>query len=347
MAELYAERYGRWKRIILLSLLSLAACAMLSLHVGPTKIPPLRIAQILLFEANPLIRGGGGIEGTILIKVRLPRTAASVLVGGALAAAGAVFQGIFRNPMADPYVIGVSSGAALGAAVAIVLGLGVKAFGGASISIMAFLGALLSLAIVYRVSKVGSSVPITTLLLAGISVSIFLSAIVALLEVMAGTELHALVFWLMGGFSYARWKEVWAMLPSLIVGLPLLIAFSKDLNVLTLGEEEARHLGVDVEKAKKAFIAAGAFMTALSVSTSGLIGFVGLIVPHLTRILVGPDHRILIPASWIFGASFLTLSDSLARILLAPSEVPVGIITALFGGPFFIYLLRKRGEYAA
>jgi iron complex transport system permease protein len=348
----YLRRYRRWGQIIVALIVLLVIVAVLSLNVGFAQIPISNIIRILIHEV-PLVGnlfGGSGFsdsERLIVTQIRLPRIFAGILVGVSLAASGTVFQGIFRNPMADPYVLGVSSGAALGAALAIVLRVGFTLFGINALSIMAFIGAVATTLIVYNIARVGSRTPVVTLLLSGIAVSIFLSAIVAILQVIAGWELHKLVFWLMGGFSYITWREVLGILPLSCLSVSLMYLFARELNIMALGEEEAQHLGVEVERSRWILLALGSLATAAAVSISGLVGFVGLIVPHLTRILVGPDHRILIPASLLAGAIFLISCDAVARVIFAPSELPVGIITALSGGPFFIYLLRKKkGSYS-
>lgn len=347
----YLKRYGKWRQIVVALLGLLGLVIVFSLNVGFAQIPISHIVRILLNEV-PMVSNTVGVSGfseierLIIIQIRLPRIFAGILVGASLATSGTVFQGIFRNPMADPYILGVSSGAALGAALAIVLGVGFTFFGIETVPIMASIGAVAATVTVYNIARVGSRTPVVTLLLSGIAVSIFLSAIVSMLQVVAGWELHRLVFWLMGGFSYVKWKDVWAILPLICTGIPLTYLFARDLNIVALGEEEAQHLGVDVERSKKILVALGSLLTASAVSISGLVGFVGLIVPHLTRILVGPDHRILIPSSLLTGAIFLVVCDAIARVVFVPSELPVGIITALSGGPFFLYLLRKRkGSY--
>ncbi|MCX6658836.1 MAG: iron chelate uptake ABC transporter family permease subunit [Candidatus Bathyarchaeota archaeon] len=287
------------------------------------------------------------IELMIIKEIRLPRVLAGALIGSGLALAGTVFQGVFRNPMADPYVLGVSSGAALGAALAIVMRLGYSAVGVYSVSILSFLIATLTVFAVYGLAKVGSRAPVITLLLSGVAVSIFLSSLVSLLQVFSGWELHRLIYWMMGGFSYIEWADVLGVFPLITIGTLVTYLFSRDLNIMTLGDEEAQHLGVNVERSRKILLAVGSLMTAAAVSVSGLIGFVGLVIPHLTRMLVGPDHRVLIPSSFLTGGIFLVFCDTLARSISGSTELPVGIITALSGGPFFIYLLRKsRGRYA-
>ena len=320
-----------------------------SLNVG---FAPIRFFTVLRIIANqiPLLSSFVDsssiphVEETIIIQIRMPRILASALVGAALAAAGVLYQGIFKNPMADPYVLGVSAGAAVGASIAIVLGVDISLFGLGALQFLSFICSLITIFIVYNISRVGSKVPITTLLLSGIAVSIFLSAIVTVMKVIAGERLHAVVFWLMGGFSYVEWKDVWAVLPLICLGIAAAYSFARDLNILSLGEETAQYLGVEVEKVKKTLLISGSLITAAAVSISGLIGFIGLIIPHITRILIGPDHRILLPASTIVGAMFLVICDAIARVIVSPAELPVGVITALSGGPFFIYLLRKKKE---
>ncbi len=348
----YLTRYRKWRQIIVALLGLLGLVTVFSLNIGFAQIPIPHIVRILLNEvpivANPL--GSSGFsesERLIVIQIRLPRVFAGILAGVSLATSGVVFQGIFRNPMADPYILGVSSGAALGAALAIVLKVGFTLFGIETVPVMAFIGAVIASLAVYNIARVGSRVPMVTLLLSGIAVSIFLSAVVSTLQILAGWELHQLVFWLMGGFSYVKWKDVWAILPLTCIGVLLTYLFARDLNIMALGEEEAQHLGVDVERSKRILLALGSLLTASAVSISGLVGFVGLLVPHLTRILVGPDHRVLMPSSLLTGAIFLVSCDAIARVIFMPSELPVGIITALSGGPFFIYLLRKKkGSYS-
>jgi len=345
----YFKRVSRWKLIIVSLTVVLILTVVLSLNIGFSQIPIVTVLKILakrLPFTGSLVdfSGVSKAEETIIIQIRMPRIIAGTLVGAALAAAGVVYQGIFRNPMADPYVIGVSAGAAVGAALAIVLGVGFTILGISTVPVSAFVGSLIAVFFVYNVSRVGSKVPVTTLLLSGIAVSIFLSAIVTVLKVIAGEKLHALMFWLMGNFSYTEWKDVWAVLPLICIGTVVIYFYARDLNILVLGEETSQHLGVEVEKVKRILLILSSLITAAAVSISGLIGFIGLIIPHLTRSLIGPDHRILLPTSTIVGAFFLVICDAVARVILSPVELPVGVITALSGGPFFIYLLRKKRE---
>jgi iron complex transport system permease protein len=269
----------------------------------------------------------------LLFDVRLPRVLAAILVGAGLAAAGTAMQGLFKNSMADPYIIGTSSGGALGAAVAIVF------FAGMGLPVFAFVGATASTVIVFLISRRDGKVAVETLLLSGIAMSMFLSAMLSFIMYLSGSSLHQIMLWLMGGFWNISWDNVWLAL-LIPIGCLVLFVFARDLNVISLGEEDAIHLGVDVERLKVALLLLSSFITGIAVSVAGSIGFIGLITPHVMRLLVGPDHRILIPAAMMAGAALLLWADTLARIM--PSEIPVGIVTSFFGAPFFIYLLRSR-----
>ena len=269
----------------------------------------------------------------LIFEVRLPRVFGALLVGGGLAAAGCVMQGLFRNPMADPYIIGTSTGGALGAACAIVF------LGGLLMPLFAFIGAAASTITVYIISKRNGRIAVETLLLSGIAVSLFLSAMLSFIMYMSGNSLHQIMFWMMGGFWNIYWDDVGLALLIPVAAI-ILYVFSRDLNVMALGEEEAIHLGVNTERTKKILLLVSTFITAIAVSVSGCIGFVGLIIPHIMRIFTGPDHRILLPASMLAGSILLIWADTVARSL--PIEIPVGIITAFLGAPFFIYLLRRR-----
>lgn len=320
--------------------------------MGFSQIPFPDILNIL-FKHLPFV--GDSVQLTafqtskeaIVILVRLPRIMAGALVGAALATSGAIFQGLFRNPMADPYTTSASSGASLGAALAIVLGIGFSIFGINTIPVFAFAGCMISVLAVYFIARVGKRVPITTLLLTGIAVSIFELAIVTYLQTIAGDRLGPLTFWLIGSLSSTRttWTGVLSMLPFVLVGTVATFLYSRDLNLLTLGEDQAQHLGVNLERTKLILILLGALLAGAAVSISGLIGFIGLMVPHLARLLVGPDHRVLLPASVFLGASFLVLCDGITRMLTSPQspqEIPVGVITAVSGVFFFLFLLRKK-----
>ncbi|MBT9259005.1 MAG: iron ABC transporter permease [Clostridiales bacterium] len=312
---------------------------MVAVHVGGVLIPWREIWHLL--GEGPSAQGP---LGSILWQIRLPRILLAATVGAALGGAGTLFQGLFRNPMADPYVMGVSSGAALGAALYIV---GFWRSGSSwGLPAFAFLGAALALFLVYGLSRQNGHVPVTYLLLAGVAVSSFLAAAVALLVYFYPEHLRSLYFWLLGSFAGATWRRLAWALPC--VGITLLLAhlfLVRPLNLLLAGEEQAHHLGLAVERAKVWILFTGAFLTAVAVSLSGMIGFVGLVAPHAVRLLVGPDHRRVFLGSALLGGTFMVLADSLARTLLSPQELPVGIVTSLVGAPFFLYLLfrTKRG----
>ncbi|RQD69662.1 MAG: iron ABC transporter permease [Tindallia sp. MSAO_Bac2] len=278
---------------------------------------------------------------SIILFVRLPRIILAFLVGYGLSVVGSSMQGMLKNPMADPFIIGTSSGAALGAALAIVLNLNQTFLGFGAVSGMAFLGALLSTSIVYQLARTGSRVPVTTLLLAGIATGQFFSAILSFVMVIASRDVSSIIYWTMGSFSARGWNHVLLVIIPMVLGSGLLMIHARDLNLLLIGEETAQNTGVEVEKVKIVILIVSTLMTAFAVSVSGIIGFVGLIIPHITRMVVGPDHRVLIPACGIMGGIFLVMTDTFSRTVIAPTELPVGVLTALAGAPFFIYLLRK------
>jgi len=270
----------------------------------------------------------------IVRQIRLPRIVLGGVVGFALAAAGTVMQGFFRNPLADPSIIGVSSGAAVGAVAAIVFVVALP------LPLMAFAGALLAAFAVYAIATQNGETPVATLLLAGVAIQTFLGAVISFLLVRSGESLREAMLWLMGHLDNSTWAEVEVTLPLAILTVGVLYAYAHDLNVLLLGEADAHALGIEVERTKRLLLALASVVTAAAVAVAGVIGFVGLIVPHVMRLLVGPDHRILLPTSALAGASFLVAADTLARS--GAAEIPVGIVTAAVGAPFFLYLLRRR-----
>jgi len=316
---------------------------VLTTAIGPVYVPPLEIVALLGSKLR-LCETSSIPHEVIIFQIRLPRIFLGILVGLSLATAGTALQGLFKNPMADPYIIGIASGAAVGAALSIMVL--PQIFSIYTTPIMAFLGALFTIFLVYNIATVGGKIPVDTLLLTGIAVSLFLGAVLAFMMSIAGEALHNIFFWIMGGFWLANWTQVKIIVLPVLVCFGLIYLFAKDLNAMLLGEESAQTLGINVETSKRILLVLSAFITAAAVAFTGTIGFVGLIIPHITRILVGPDHRILIPASALVGGIFLVWTDALARLL---GEMPVGIITAFFGAPFFIYLLKKRksGYYAA
>lgn len=304
--------------------------AVFSISAGAVKIP---LQEIL----NVFMGGGDETSRTIILTLRLPRVIGAAVVGMGLSIVGAFFQGLLRNSMADPYVLGISSGAALGATIAIVLG-----FGFFGLNVMAFITSLITVFFVYTISKAGTRVSMTTMLLAGIAVSAFISAVVSLMMLLNRSELSRIIFWTMGGFNLTSWQDVLFSVPVIVIGSFVMYMFSRDVNAILTGEEVAEHLGVNTELVKKVVLVIGSLVTATAVSVGGIIGFVGLIVPHISRLIIGPDNRVLVPFSGIVGAMFLVFADVMARVILKPVEVPVGIITAAFGGPFFLYLLIKN-----
>ncbi len=335
IAELQRAKYARWSIIIVFLSLVLVAAIIICLSIGVVSIPFDQVISILL---------GGGSERDrhIILNLRLPRVLLGVVVGASLAVAGATMQGLFRNPMASPSVIGISAGAAFGASLALVLGVSWVS-GAFAIPAMAFLFAFITLFLVYAVSRDRRGyVPVETLLLAGIAIGALFNALVSALQYFAGDKLSGVVFWLMGGLNNATWDQILISIPAVILGCSIIMTLSRDLNAIMVGEEQAGNLGINVNQVRMVLLLAASLVTAIAVSVAGTIGFVGLIIPHVLRILVGPDHRVLLPASIIGGALFMVATDTLARTIISPAELPVGIITSIMGAPFFIYLLMSR-----
>jgi len=336
---------GRKGTFIIVLLIALFLVVLLSTAIGSANIPLPDVLNAILIK----IPGLGSLAGpvspsneTIIYDIRLPRIILGVIVGAGLAVSGVALQGLFRNPMADPYILGISFGAALGATIAVLAPVNLGWLSYIFMTLMAFLGALVSVYVVYSLSRVGGRIPIQTLLLAGLAVGALLSAITMTLMIYSKELSQRILFWIVGGLSARGWVHVEVALPGVVVGTAVLYMFARELNVLSSGEEPARHLGIEVETMKKIILAASTLVSAAVVSVSGLIAFVGLIVPHMMRIVVGPDHRVLIPASLLAGGILLVGSDTVARMVIIPGELPVGTITAILGAPFFIYLLRKN-----
>lgn len=294
-----------------------------------------------LFLGSVFITPGELWGSEILWQIRLPRVILAALIGLLLSISGVILQGILRNPLADPYIIGISAGGAVGAAISIVLGAQFVIFGMSSIPAAAFIFALVAVFIVYKLSQVAGRTAPETLILAGVALSAFCAAILALIIIISGS-LQSIYFWLLGSLSSASWGDVLTVIPYAMIGAGAAYFFSKELNALLLGEEMATTLGVDVEKTRLVLIGTASLMTAAAVSVSGLIGFVGLIVPHWIRLIIGPNHRLLIPVSALSGMLLMVAADTIARTILSPLEIPIGIIMALVGAPFFLYLLRRR-----
>lgn len=312
--------------------------ALASLFFGSSNIDAFSVFQWLTSGGSGTGAGLSNTDKTILFSIRLPRIIFAGIVGGALAAAGVVFQGLLRNPLADPYILGISGGAAVGALTALILGIFPLGVSGS-----AFLGAIVTIILVYGIAKTKSELHSTTLLLAGVIVNAFFSAVIMFLISTANDKnLHNAMFWLMGDLSLAEWREIALTGLFLLLGFLVIFTYARHLNLMAISEETAKQLGVNVEQTKIILLLSASLITGVAVSVSGIIGFVGLIVPHMMRILLGSDHRLLLPASVLFGCSFLIVADTFARNLIAPAELPVGVITALCGAPYFIYLLRRK-----
>jgi iron complex transport system permease protein len=321
--------------------LLLGITIMVTLGIGSTDIPFGTLFHILLSKL-PLIH----IEPTwtsnteiILFDIRLPRLLLAGLVGAALAVAGTTYQGLFRNPLADPYLIGVAQGAALGAVIGFMLPVSWQI---GSIPLLAFVGAVSAAVMVYSIAKVGKTLPMTTLILAGVAIGAFLAAITSYLMIASGDRLHGIISWLLGSFALTSWWQVAMVTPYILVGTVIIWLYARPLNVMQLDEEQAQQLGINVEQVKLILLGAATLITAAAVCFCGIIGFVGIIIPHAMRLIWGPDHRFLLPLATFAGAIFLILADTAARTMLAPTEVPIGVITAFLGAPFFLYILRQK-----
>ncbi len=337
----------RWLSVMLglsaAALMLLLAC----LQFGTQWIGAGQLIELLA----RLVRAGGtdaeaiGTTGVILFQVRLPRVLLSFLVGGSLASVGVVLQALLRNPLADPYVLGVSSGAALGVSLAILLGVGTTVLALSALPLCGFAGGLLSLVVVYRMAASYGRLPVHSLLLAGVILNAIFSAVIMFVtSIMDPNRSAGMMTWLMGNLSAPSYSALAIMTAYLMVGVFILFKQARVLNLLTLGEESARSLGVETERVKRLLYVVSALITGAVVSVSGMIGFVGMVIPHAVRLVLGVDHRILLPASALVGGMFLLVADTTARTLLSPAEIPVGIVTALAGGPFFIYLLVWRKD---
>lgn len=325
---------GQRKSLLALGSLSivLVGAVAMGIAIGAVPLSP--------FDTDPTNR-------FILTQIRLPRVLLAALVGGALALCGAVMQGLFRNPLADPYLLGIASGATAGAALVIALHLDI--YWGA-VPLGALIGGVLAVAIVYRIAQTRwAQLDTYALILSGVALAALFSAVTSFLLFYAGASQDArrVIFWILGGLGGAQWLYVLGLLGTLLIAGAVLVLFARDLNALALGEEMAAHLGIEPRHLRKVLLLAVTLLTAVAVAVSGTIGFVGLIVPHILRLIVGPDHRVLLPASALGGAVLLTLCDALARTVLAPAELPIGIITALLGAPFFLFLLRRRAQLGA
>ena len=347
MAEIdFKKKRIKWKFILFCLFGFLIFTIIITTMIGasgplgrgsPEKIQMQAIFDILLGKSELW----PDVYKTIIIDIRLSRILLATLVGCALAVSGTTMQGLFKNPMADPFIIGISAGAAMGASISFlfVMSISISFY---TTPIFAFIGAISTVFAVYQIARRDGNVSVETLLLTGIAIGSFLTAIMSFLMYMTSQQFRFLFFWLLGGLYRASWEIIMIAFPLIISGTIIIGLFTRDLNAIVLGEEPAMHLGIDVENVKKILLLFSSLVAGTAVAFSGIIGFVGLIIPHLIRILVGPDHRILLPASALAGGIFLVWADTIARTVLSPTEIPVGIITALCGAPFFVYLLQKR-----
>lgn len=325
-------------------MLLLAVSIVVSLSIGSAGLSLRDVWGILLHQLpwladEPTTYSPGQIA--IVTQVRLSRVLLAVLVGACLALAGTGFQGVLRNPLADPYTLGVASGSSVGAAFMILFGLQ-AVLGVWTIPLVAFGTGIVTLLGVFWLSRSKGFMHIETLILSGVIIQSFLGAFVSFMVSMSEGVVNQILFWLMGSLAMRSWENVYMLIPFLLVGMPLLLAYGQPLNLFVLGERHAAHLGIRVERTKLIVLISSTLLTAAAVSVSGVIGFVGLVVPHLIRLLVGPDYRLITPLSAIGGGVFVLWADTLARMALTPKEIPLGVVTALIGAPFFAYLLHRQ-----
>ncbi|MFM9327623.1 FecCD family ABC transporter permease [Paenibacillus mesotrionivorans] len=318
---------------------------IVSLSLGSARLPLAEVWRILFSRVPQL---GSWItpdwpaaHEQIIFKIRMSRVVLAILVGAALGAAGTGFQGVLRNPLADPYTLGVASGCSVGAAFLILFGYQ-QALGQWTVPLVAFLTGSLTLGAVFRLSSHGGKTRIETMVLSGVVVSAFLSSFVSLMVSMSNQVVNEILYWLMGSLSMRNWSYSQILLPYAVVGFAILCAYVRQLNLMALGERQAAYMGVDLERTKLIVLLVSTLLTAAAVSVCGVIGFVGLVVPHLVRLTVGPDYRLILPLSALVGGIYVLWADTLARMVLSPKEIPLGVVTALLGAPFFAYLLQKR-----
>ncbi|BCI56160.1 ABC transporter permease [Mycolicibacterium litorale] len=343
----HPERW-RYSAVLLVLILALAASMLAGLAIGSIAIPPGEVVRTLGHHLAPgLVDGSGSTHvDTVVVQVRAPRVVLGAVVGAGLAVVGMTLQALVRNPLADPYLLGVSSGASVGAVGVLVTG--TTFLGVASTSVAAFVGALGALALVYALSRAGGRITTTRLVLAGVAVAYVLSAVTSLMLLLAdsGDRARQVLTWLLGGLGGAHWDALWLPLGAVLVGLVALLAHARTLNVLLAGDEAAITMGVDVDRFRAQTFVVASLLTGVLVAVSGPIGFVGLIMPHAVRLLVGGDHRRSLPAAALTGAAFLVVADLAARTVASPQEIPVGVLTALCGGPFFLWLIRRDARRA-
>ncbi|MGE8080310.1 FecCD family ABC transporter permease [Peribacillus loiseleuriae] len=329
----------------ILALAFLAVSMIVGISVGSVSVPVSELFRIIGKEVFhlPLSTEANVMFTNIVMKIRLPRVVLAGLVGASLAISGAAFQGLLRNPLADPYTLGVSSGASVGAVITLFFGLSLPVIGLFTLPLLSVLFSFLTIfSVLLFAQKLDRSMKVETIILTGIIFSSFLGAFISLMIAMTGEELRQIIGWLLGSVSMRGWSYVGIILPFFIVGAVILMLNARELNALSFGEDRAQHLGVNVKQRKLLILIAGSLLTGAAVAVSGTIGFVGLVIPHFTRRLVGPDHKHLLPLSMIIGGGFLILADLVSRIIISPAELPIGVITALIGAPVFAMILLKR-----
>ena len=333
------------KEIIIILISALAASGLIGMLLGSVPISIQDLTAIIRFQLSGIeIPPDMKSTGTILFMLRIPRTVMMMLTGAALAISGASYQGLFRNPLADPYLIGVSSGAGLGAVIALSFSWQYSRLSAFAVPLFAFIFALAAVFLVFNLGRMGGYLNITGLLLAGVAVNAFTSALSSVWILVSGLELKRSFSWMLGGGGIAGWDRIFVTAPMILIGVTGQIRYAYPLNILQYGEDQALQLGIPVNKVRIRLIIYATLTTAAAIACTGVIGFVGLIVPHLIRISVGSDYRRMLPLSLLGGAVMLTISDILARVILAPQEIPVGIITAMTGAPFFLWILNRTNH---
>lgn len=322
----------------------LISAVLLGVSIGTVQIPLKDIFIIFksfLFQSS--LSEDLFMHENILLNIRLPRVVLAGLVGASLALVGATFQGLLRNPLADPFTLGISSGASVGAVMTIFFGISIPFFGMYTLPFMSVISAFITLIIVISFArKIDAAMRVETLILTGIVFSSFLSALISLMITLTGEELRQIIGWLLGSVAMRGWNHVLIILPFFIVGTTTLLFHVRELNAFSFGEDQAKHIGVNVERKKMIILVAGSILTGAAVSVSGVIGFVGLVIPHFIRLISGPDHRHLLPKSMVVGATFLILADLVSRIIIQPQELPIGVITSLIGAPIFAFILIRQ-----
>lgn len=339
---------NNWKWMSVFSVFIFIAALLLGVSIGTVSIPLSSLLQIIYYQffSKAAMPDEYMMYANIIFNVRLPRVILAMIVGASLALAGAAFQGLLKNPLADPYTLGISSGASVAAVLVLFFQIEVLMLGKFTLPVAGIIGGFLTLLLVIGFSQlIDRNFSVETVILTGIIVSSFLGSLLSLMIALTGEELRQIINWLLGSVAMRGYDYIWLAIPFLIIGTLLIFFNSDELNVLSFGEETAKQLGVDVKKRKYMLLIGASLLTGSSVAVSGTIGFVGLVIPHMTRMLVGPNHRRLLPLSFLNGASFLVLADLVSRTIIAPQELPIGVITALIGAPVFaiiFYQQRKR-----